>query len=146
MKKIINGKVYDTNTATRVAQWEYMEDAGNFGYSSEELYRKKTGEFFIHGKGGPMTKYAESTGENNWRGGEKIIPLSYEAAQKWAEEHMDGDEYEKIFGAVAEDASRVTVTFSLPAGLVEQLKRKASKRGIGQSDLLEELIRSGLNG
>lgn len=122
-----------------------MYDVRNFSYCSEVLYRKKTGELFLYGEGGPMSKYAESCGQNEWSGGEKIIPLSYEAAQKWAEEHLDGDKYEEIFGAVTEDDSRVTVTFSLPSGLIEQIKREASRRGIGQSELLETLIRDGLN-
>lgn len=145
MKKIINGKVYDTSTASRVAAWENMQDVRNFGRCTEALYRKKTGEFFLHGEGGPMTRYAKTVGQNEWSGGEEIIPLSYEAAQKWAEEHLDGDEYEEIFGAVAEDDSRAVATFSLPAGLIEQLKREASRRGVGQSELLEELIREGLD-
>ena len=52
MKQIINGKKYDTETAERLA----CEDAGlpvnDFAYWCEELYRKKTGEFFLHGEGG----------------------------------------------------------------------------------------------
>lgn len=145
MKKIINGKVYDTSTAKLCADTSNGGSYRDFSHWSEELYRKKTGEYFLYGEGGPMTKYAKSCGQNEWSGGEEIIPLSYEAAQKWAEKHLDGDKYEEIFGAVVEDESRTAVTFSLPAGLVEQLKREASKRGIGQSELLEELIRGGLN-
>lgn len=145
MKKIINGKIYDTATAKLCAAAASGGSYSDFDYWHEALYRKKTGEYFLHGEGGPMSKYAESCGQNEWRGGEKIIPLSYEAAQKWAEEHLDGDEYEEIFGAVTEDDSRVTMTYSLPAGLIEQLKREASRRGIGQSELLESLIRDGLN-
>ncbi len=41
MKKIINGKKYDTETATRLADWN------NGGYCKETLYQKHTGEYFM---------------------------------------------------------------------------------------------------
>ncbi len=52
MKKVIDGKVYDTETATLKAEWENMYDARNFNYVEEQLYQKKTGEFFLYGYGG----------------------------------------------------------------------------------------------
>ena len=64
----------------------------------EELYQKKTDEFFIYGEGGAMTKYAESCGNNNWCGGYKITPVTEQEAKNWAEEYLDGDEYIEIFG------------------------------------------------
>ena len=47
MKKIINGKVYDTSTAERVGGWNNNCSTSDFGYCSEDLYRKRTGEFFL---------------------------------------------------------------------------------------------------
>lgn len=143
MKKIIKGKAYDTETAQRVASADGGE-IGSFSYWEEDLYRKKTGEFFLHGVGGPMTKYARSVGQNEWDGGEEIIPLNYTAAQRWAEEHLDGDAYEDIFGAVVEDESRKVATFSLPAVTVERLKREAAQKGKGISELLDEIITAAL--
>lgn len=102
MKKIINGKKYDTETAQMVGVWDNNLMYNNFSYCAELLYRKHTGEFFLHGKGGAMSKYAVSCGDNSWRGGEKIIPLSEDEACKWAEEHLDWNEYEEIFGEVSE--------------------------------------------
>ena len=95
MKKVINGKMYNTESAQlkgRISKGE------SFGYFMEELYQKKTGEFFIYGEGGAMTKYSESCGNNNWCGGCKITPVSEEKAKEWAEEYLDGDEYIEIFG------------------------------------------------
>jgi hypothetical protein len=80
-----------------------MEDYGNFSQFSETLYRKKTGEFFLYGEGGPMTKYAVAEGSNSWRGGSRIMPLSFHEAREWAEEHLSGEEYEAIFGKVVEE-------------------------------------------
>lgn len=138
MKKIINGKVYDTCTAEQVGDW-FNGDTG-FGRCYEILYRKRTGEFFLHGKGGPMSKYAVSCGNNEWGGSEKIIPLSYKAAQEWAKEHLDEEEYEKSFGEVVEDDTRAYITLSLSKSAVEQAKRNASKNGLSLSAYMESLI------
>ena len=140
MKKIINGKVYDTETATRVASWANGGTWNDFGHFEEDLYRKKTGEFFLHGAGGPMTQYAEAVGQNEWSGGQRIMPMSYAAAQKWAEEHLDGDEYEEIFGAVVEDDTKVSVNYRLSVTTVETLKRRAAEQGVGVSEYLESIL------
>lgn len=140
MKKIINGKVYDTGTAELVGEWSNGYYANDFSYCSEDLYRKRTGEFFLHGDGGAMSKYAVSNGNNSWGGGEKIIPLTYEAAQKWAEEHLSGEKYEAIFGEIVEDESRTTLTLSLSSATVERAKRTAAQKGISLSALIESLI------
>lgn len=139
MKKIINGKRYDTDTAKRVAIWEHS-NRRDFNFVSEQLYRKTTGEYFLYGEGGAASKYAESLGQNTWGGGEKIIPLSFEAAQAWAEKHLDGEEYEAIFGAITEDASKKNVCLSLPVDKIEIAKRRASEAGMTISDYIASLI------
>lgn len=101
MKKIINGKKYDTDTAKYVAGDSSTYPANDFHYWDEELYRKKTGEYFLYGKGGPMTSYAESSG-SGWTWGSDIIPYTESEARKWAERHCTVDEYEEIFGEVEE--------------------------------------------
>lgn len=102
MKKIINGKKYDTDTATEVGYWSNGFGYRDFSWMEETLYRKKTGEFFLHGEGGPMTGYAEQCGGNGWCSGERIIPMTEEKAKEWAERRMDVDEYEALFGEVEE--------------------------------------------
>lgn len=141
MKKIINNKAYDTETAKELGSWSNMADYGNFSQFSETLYRKKTGEFFLYGEGGPMTKYAVAEGSNSWRGGSRIMPLSFQEARDWAEEHLDGDEYEAIFGEVVEDDSRVQVCYSLSAQAAETVKRRAAELGISASAYVESLIK-----
>ena len=144
MKKIISGKVYDTETAKRLAWWENMPDRGNFHYCSEELYRKKTGEYFLFGEGGPMTQYATTVGQNSWGWGERIMPMSYAEATAWAEEHLDGDKYEEIFGEVTEDDSKVMANMRLSASTVELLRRRADAEGRGIADLADELLAAAL--
>lgn len=140
MKKIINSKVYDTATAQELATWENAGHWGDFDHMEETLYRKKTGEFFLHGEGGARTQYAKATGTNEWSGGQRIMPLSYEEARQWSEEHLTGDEYEAIFGPVVEDESRQRVTMSLSAATVETLKRRAGELGISVSAYIDKLV------
>lgn len=100
MKKIINSKKYDTKTASLMAQ-DYADCAVNdFNYWWEGLYQKKTGEFFLYGKGQALSKYASHYG-NCSDEGEKLIPLTIEEAKRWCERHAS-HEYEEIFGEVEE--------------------------------------------
>lgn len=103
MKQIINGKKYDTKTATFLGSYQNTGDRGDFHHYSEELYRKRTGEYFLYGEGGPMSHYSRQTASNEWSGGERIRPLTEVEAREWAERHLDGDEYEEIFGEVDDD-------------------------------------------
>lgn len=140
MKKIINNKVYDTKTAVKVGEWDNGRWDDRLYRCAEDLYRKRTGEFFLHGYGGPGSKYAVSIGDSNWSSGEQIIPLTYQAAQKWAEEHLDGDEYEAIFGEVVEDDTKTMVAVYLPTSKVEQYKRSAAQNGLSLTAYLEGLL------
>lgn len=140
MKKIIANKVYDTGTAKELGSWANTYDYRDFSWRRETLYRKKTGEYFLHGEGGPATNYAERVDNNTWSGGERIMPLTWVEARKWAEEHLDADEYESIFGEVAEDESRVQVCYSISAAAAETIKRRAQEAGITASAYIEQLI------
>ena len=139
MKKIINGRRYSTESAKEVASDSYSSPR-DFNHWVERLYRKTTGEFFLYGVGGPLSRYAESTGQNQWSGGEKIIPLSVEAAQAWAEEHLNADEYEKIFGEIEETATKRTISLSLTETAIEKIKRGAAEAGVSMSEYVESLL------
>ena len=110
MKKIIRNKVYDTDTAQLLGEYAPDPYRSDFSYFCESLYRKKTGEFFLHGEGNAASKYARSCGQNEYCGGEKIVPLTYEDAQAWSEEHLDGDDYIAISKV---GKSRIFYKFSL---------------------------------
>ena len=138
MKKIINNRVYDTATAKRLG-----EDGGGDGFYrwSEVLYQKRTGEFFLHGEGGPATKYAHSIGQNQWSGGEKILPMDVDAARKWVEEHMDADDYEAIFGLPDEDdTERTAISALLPSGLLKRARQRAVDDKITLTAVLEAAL------
>lgn len=102
MKKIINGKKYDTETAKKLGSWSNHCGYSDFNWCEETLYIKKTGEYFLFGEGGPMSEYAEACGQNQLCSGARIIPYTVEKAREWAEMHLDADVYESIFGEVEE--------------------------------------------
>lgn len=101
MKKIINGKKYDTTTATLVAEWSNGYGSGDFHHCSEELYQKRTGEFFLFGEGGPLSKYAETSDGNNCYG-ERISLMDENEAKYWVMENCSADTYIELFGDVEE--------------------------------------------
>lgn len=138
MKKVINGKLYDTDTAQ-----ELGFDGGNYNSFSEwheELYRKRTGEFFLYGNGGPMSKYAESVGDNSWSGGSKIIPLSVDSAREWAEKHLSADEYGEIFGMPDEDGEKSTLCASISSAVISVARTKAAEKSMTLSAYIERAL------
>ena len=137
MKKIINNRLYDTETARKIGGCDGGE--GLTGWT-EILYRKRTGEYFLYGEGGPMTKYAVTISDNNWTGGEKIMPLSVEAARTWAEEHLDADDYEAAFGLPDEGDGKVTLCIQIPADLDAIIRSRAAEQSSSLTAYLVGLI------
>lgn len=137
MKQIIKNKLYNTETA------QYLGcDAGGdgFGRWCEELYLKRTGEFFLYGEGGPRTQYAVSNGDNSWSGGDRIIPLSAAAAREWAEKHLDADGYAGIFGMPEEGDETAALNVQIDAALMARLRAMAAEEGITLKDCVTKLL------
>lgn len=86
--KVINGKRYNTETAEEIASWSNTADRRDFHQLEETLYRTQNGAFFLVGEGGPLSKYARSTGQNSWSGSsDNFTPLSRADALQWCEDH-----------------------------------------------------------
>lgn len=123
MKKIISGKLYDTDTAKLVGEYQEETDGGSFIFGS--LFRKKTGEFFAYTKttlpGVPDT----------------IAPLDYDGACEWAERHLSADEYVAVFGEPDEGETAV-LSVTVPAATRRAIKNAATKRGCSMRDLVVE--------
>ena len=134
MKKIIGGKLYDTDTAQFLAS-RSSPGSGDFTSFCERLYRKRTGEYFIHGEGGAMTKYRERQGYDSWGWGEQIIPLTYDEAQDWCEKYMTTEEYQAEFGPVSE-GERVKLSVSLDAAVADRIRKAAAAAGISVSECI----------
>lgn len=142
MKKVINGKRYNTETAQHKAEWDNELPVNDFSYYTEDLYLKKTGEYFLHGKGGAASPYSKSVGNASVES-EKIVPLTIEEAQKWVEEKLDADQYEEIFGVIDEGNSVINVL--IPESLHNKLREASEERGLSQKDIVVEALERELN-
>ena len=101
MKRIINNKLYDTDTATLKGSYNNGYYSSDFYHVSIDLYQKRTKEFFLDIEGGPLSKYGETCGRESY-GTRQIKPLSNEEAKKWAIKHLNADKYMELFGEVEE--------------------------------------------
>lgn len=102
--KIINGKTYNTTTATEIASHEHSYQS-DFRWCLESLYRTKKGAYFLAGQGGAMSKYAHAVSTGGWSNGEGIIPLDDTDALEWCESHdIDIDIIEAEFGDLVTEA------------------------------------------
>ena len=63
-------------------------------------------------------------------------------ARAWAEEHLPGDECERIFCAVSEDGDTVKTSFDLSPDLAAKLQDVAAERGVSRRAIIEELLRT----
>ena len=100
MKTILNGRFYDTESATLIGRCITVRPC-DLDSSWEELYRKKNGEFFLIGEGGPHSKYGAFI-DKKWLAGGALEVLSEDEARKWAEYNLEADEYMAVFGKVDE--------------------------------------------
>lgn len=140
MKKIIGGKKYDTETAELVG--EYGPDGlgpRDFEYFREALYRKRTGEYFLFGEGGPRSRYAQPYGVRGSQGGWAFEPVSYEAARAWAEEHLGADDYEAEFGDVSDEGDDVAMTVRVPASTKAAIDRESARTGETRGQVVARL-------
>lgn len=140
MKKVISGRLYNTEKARKVGEWSNTYDVSDFHWYCETLYCKRNGEYFIHGDGGPMSRYAKSIGQNEWSGGEAIIPVSLDKAKEWAESHLDADEYDAEFG-IPEEGSEHDLHTIILEDTWQALDRAAKAGGITVGAVIDRLAK-----
>jgi len=145
MKKVIDGALYNTDTANELGSWNNHQ-YGSFGYCEETLYRTKSGKYFIYGTGGARSKYSQSCGNNMWGSGEHIEPVVMTEAVRWAEENLDGDEYIAAFGEPEEASDeREALNITIPVDLKSALDRLKSETGKSISALICDAVRAQYN-
>lgn len=144
MRKIINGRTYNTETSKAIGSWDNGYSVTDFNYCEEILYKNTKGAYFIYGEGGPMSKYSKAIGNNNWSGGEAITPLTKDEAMDWAEEHLEAEEYEAEFGEVEEAESDLTtrerVNLVLDAEIMSNLRKLSDNTGTPMSRMVDKAI------
>ena len=102
MKKVINGKMYNTETAQLIAEWDNGCYGSDFRNCRKALYLTKKGQYFVAGSGGPMSEYAERHG-NNTSGGSGLELITKGEAVRWCEEHECTEALEEHFSDCIEE-------------------------------------------
>lgn len=133
MKKIIGGKRYDTETAEYIGEGNNGYQCTDFHWFEESLYRKRTGEFFLHGEGGPLSKYARAVGSTRY-GDEKLVPITLDEAKAWVEEYLDADDYERLFEV--EEENMINFSVNLPASLYTEIREEAEEKNATMKDIV----------
>lgn len=96
MKAIIDGKRYNTETATEIGRTCSDYGRNDFKWWEEALYKTSKGQYFLAGRGGPMTSWAESLGDGT-SGGEGIRLFTEKRAREWAERYLKPEDVEAHF-------------------------------------------------
>ncbi|HEU0082275.1 MAG TPA: toxin-antitoxin system HicB family antitoxin [Bradyrhizobium sp.] len=110
-KRIIDGKTYNTETATQIIGWS--QDEGPYEHG-RYLYQTRFGAFFAY-------SYVDGADENDY---EKIEPLTPEDARAWLEKNASyrPDLIEQFFGQMPEAGSgEIKYTLRLPESLRDRL-------------------------
>lgn len=87
MKKVIDGKTYNTDTAKLIVAKDSNLPHNDLDYWYEELYQTKDGDYFIYGEGGAASFFSRPR-PSDWSGpGEDIFPISKEIAEDYIKDH-----------------------------------------------------------
>ena len=92
-KKIINNRMYNTETAKELGCWDNGYPRHDFRFSEEILYQKN-GEYFLYGVGGAMSPYGAY--------GSNFRPFTKIEAKRWVLDRLNADAYVALFGDVEE--------------------------------------------
>lgn len=129
LKKIINGKTYNTSTASLLSTYAYDKTRDEYAWQWEYLYQTRSGAFFLVGEGlsGYTPFGALLPGTNDYIRGHALLPLEVHQAKKWLEIRDCVEDYAEIFGmpgeATDEDkSSSFVMTLRLPWRLAEKMK------------------------
>jgi hypothetical protein len=118
-KRIIDGRTYNTETATQVAGWTDTEEI--FCSQGDYLYQTRHGAFF---------RYTFLSGLDE-QDHDTIKPLTPDEARAWLEKNKswDTDLIEKLFGEMPEAGSgEVKFTLRMPESLRTRLAEKAEAK------------------
>ena len=144
MRKIIDGRTYNTKTSKFIGCWSNGHNSNDFNYCEESLYKNTKGAYFILGEGGAYSKYATVRGDNRG-GGEEILPLTIEQAKEWVEKNMEAEDYESEFGIVEEAApsdltTRERVNLTLDSDIMTNLRKLSLVTGVPMARMVDKAI------
>lgn len=141
IKRTINGRRYDPTSSTLIFEY-HTDDVQGIpnSWTTEALYRKRNGEYFLHCSGGSASRYSAFDIALGNIEGQKLIPMTNGAAEVWAKECMPSSDFTSHFGKPLTDNTKKTVSFSLSTATIEHLRRRAADNRYSISDMLEQII------
>ena len=141
MKKIINGSIYNTETARKIGAFEHS-NRRSFDYFIETLYQTRAGKYFLHGEGHASSRYARRITYNEFAPGEEIIPFTAEEAKGWAEDGLDPDLYIAEFGEPEEASDeKKVISASIASDVYNALQREKANTHKPMGELIEQACR-----
>lgn len=117
MKRVIKGKLYDTDRAKLI----HCNSGASLGYAiTEEMYRKRTGEYFL------LSTFIKDDLLHH-----EIKPLTTSQAQEWLEKN----------GVIlTQGAGKIQLALHVPRCLVEKLRAQAADKGLSMSALATSIL------
>lgn len=128
MKKVIKGKVLNTDTAKMIGTVMIDEDKDIV----ECLYRTKSGTFFIYSVF-PKPKVGKQEMS------EEITLISHTQAEKWGKQYLTESEYNDWFGTGSDET--VTVTVNITKEIYNILKKEKELTGETYGEIITYAIK-----
>lgn len=89
MKRIINGKRYDTETSILIGVSVSPLPQSSHSWWTAALHKTpRSGDYFLVGQGGPMTVWHRNAGGDGKLTGWGILPMNEAAAERWASHEL----------------------------------------------------------
>ena len=92
MKRIIEGKIYNTETAECLCNVGNNLVSSDFRHDHSKLFVTKKGAFFVAGGGGPLSRWSVSVGNNGTSGSSGIYLVTRDEARVMLESDDKGEE------------------------------------------------------
>jgi len=147
MKTIIDGKRYDTATATAICSGSSNGFVTDLYWWEGTLYRTKGGAYFVAGRGNAGSMFAQPGYDDSRVGGEGIIPYTVREAMEFAADHGGPEVVEAHFGELVEDArgpGRPAVgpatTLRLPVEMTERLDAIAERDSVSRAEVVRRMV------
>jgi hypothetical protein len=97
MKRIIEGKLYNTETAEKLCELSCTYNRGDFGWHCTHLYRTRKSAFFLAGEGNARSMWAHHF-SNGSGSGDGIRVIDADEAKSIMEKEASIEDYAKVFG------------------------------------------------
>lgn len=140
VKRIIDGKLYDTKQATLIAESRY-EGASDDEHYKEALYRNDYGVLFLAAEGGVESFYAALLQDGKPTRGTDVIPVTATEALRWLEDHDHLEEIETLFGKQPQAGyETLPIDLRVSPKLKARIELMAAMENLTVNDWLSHLI------